>query len=72
MLALDKTLSTKEYRITKLVTTVNTDFNRVSMHGLSIDLLEKQANAIGIPLQKIELQGDVSMSSYDAQMKTNV
>ena len=70
MLALDKTLSAKEYDVTKLVTTVNTDYNRVSMHGLSVNLLEKQSEAIGIPLEKIELGGNVSMSTYDAQMKT--
>ncbi|WP_298481035.1 diphthine--ammonia ligase [uncultured Maribacter sp.] len=70
MLALDKTLSAKEYNITKLVTTVNTDYNRVSMHGLSVDLLEKQSEAIGIPLEKIELRGNVSMAIYNTQMKT--
>jgi len=52
MLALDKVLASKEYAISKLVTTVNIDFNRVSMHGLSVDLLEEQAQAIGIPLEK--------------------
>lgn len=69
MLALDKTLSLNEYNVTKLVTSVNTDFNRVSMHGLSIDLLEKQAEALNIPLETIELSGDVSLKEYDAQMK---
>lgn len=69
MLALDKVLASKEYIISKLVTTVNTDFNRVSMHGLSINLLEQQAKAIGIPLEKIELAGNVSLQSYNSAMK---
>ncbi len=69
VLALDKILAEKEYAISKLVTTVNTDFNRVSMHGLSIELLEQQAKSIGIPLQKIQLAGNVSIDSYNLEMK---
>ena len=72
MLALDKTLSSKEYTIDKLVTSINIEFDRVSMHGLSVSLLEKQAEALNIPLEKIEFAGNVSMKEYDAKMKETI
>ncbi len=71
-LALDSIIAEGEYEISKLVTTVNSDFNRVSMHGLSVALLEQQAEAIGIPLQKIELSGNVSLKSYDKKMRSSM
>jgi uncharacterized protein (TIGR00290 family) len=48
-----------------LLTTVNIDFQRVSMHGLRIELLEKQAEAVGIELLKIPLSKEVSMETYN-------
>lgn len=48
-----------------LVTTINKHFDRVSMHGLRRELLEKQAKAIGIPLQTIELPEMPSMLDYE-------
>ncbi len=71
-LALHRLLQGKEYHITKLVTTVNTDFDRVAMHGLRTGLLEQQADAIAIPLTKINLAGNVSMFAYDHVMQKNM
>ncbi len=51
-----------------LLTTVNKDFNRVSMHGLRIELLEKQAEALDLPLYKIPLPKDVDMATYNQIM----
>ncbi|MCM5664420.1 Dph6-related ATP pyrophosphatase [Galbibacter mesophilus] len=68
-LALYKILQQSAFNIDLLVTTVNSDLNRVSMHGLRNDLLYKQAESIGIPLKTIELSGDVSMKTYDKVMK---
>lgn len=42
-LALYKMLSQNEFTIQSLVTTINTDLDRVSMHGLRNELLFKQA-----------------------------
>ncbi|QLE00462.1 diphthine--ammonia ligase [Galbibacter sp. BG1] len=69
-LALYKMQEQSAFNIDLLVTTVNSDLNRVSMHGLRNDLLFKQAESIGIPLKTIELSGDVSMKTYDKVMKT--
>jgi len=53
-----------------LLTTVNKDFNRVSMHGLRVELLEKQVEHLSIPLYKIPLSKDVDMETYN-QIMTN-
>ncbi|WP_081212213.1 Dph6-related ATP pyrophosphatase [Salegentibacter sediminis] len=58
-----------EYEVQKLVSTVNIETNRVSMHGLRVELMQQQAAAIGIPLQLIEMGGNVSMQSYNELME---
>ena len=55
-----------------LLTTVNKDFNRVSMHGLHIDLLKKQAEILGIPLHQIPLAKDVDMVTYNKIMQEHL
>jgi len=72
MLALHRLQSSQEFAIEKLVTTVNSDFNRVSMHGLSVSLLEKQAEVLQLPLHQIPLSGDVSMQVYNQTMQKHV
>ncbi len=55
-----------------LLTTVNKDFDRVSMHGLRIELLEKQAEVLNIPLHKIPLAKDVDMATYNQIMQEHL
>jgi len=55
-----------------LLTTVNKDFERVSMHGLRLTLLELQARVLKIPLHKIPLSKDVDMATYNQIMKTHL
>jgi len=52
-----------------LLTTVNEDYQRVSMHGLRIDLLKKQAEALNIPLYQIPLPKNVDMQHYNQIMQ---
>ncbi|TXD57905.1 diphthine--ammonia ligase [Polaribacter sp. IC066] len=68
-LALYKILQDPTYDLDVLVTTINKDFDRVSMHGLRNDLLLKQAKSIGITLKTIEFPADVTMDSYAEIMK---
>ncbi|WP_158838354.1 diphthine--ammonia ligase [Polaribacter sp. L3A8] len=68
-LALYKILQDPTYNLDLLVTTINKDFNRVSMHGLRNELLLKQADSIGIPLKTIEFPADVTMDLYAEIMK---
>ena len=68
-LALYKTLNQSDYQVDFLLTNINKDVNRVSMHGLREELLDAQAAAIGIPLRKIEFSGNVTMKEYDETMR---
>ncbi|MCF4102805.1 adenine nucleotide alpha hydrolase [Gillisia sp. M10.2A] len=59
-------------KIEKLLTTVNSEVDRVSMHGLRSELLKRQAESIGLPLHIIELNGNVSMQTYSEIMNSQV
>ncbi len=72
VLALYLLQQSNEYQIEKLVTTVNSEVNRVSMHGLRTELLIQQAKSLGIPLELIELKGTVSMETYNSTMAQSI
>jgi uncharacterized protein (TIGR00290 family) len=67
-LALYHALKDKSYSVERLLTSVNKQYKRVSMHGVREELLEQQAAAIGIPLQKLVLPDQPSMIEYEDQM----
>lgn len=67
-----ETLEEKSFSIDKLVTTLNSKNDRVSMHGLSKDLLMRQTHAIGLPLHIISLDGVLSAPEYDRLMREEV
>jgi uncharacterized protein (TIGR00290 family) len=71
-LALYYLLQDSKYSVEKLVTSVNSNYNRVSMHGLPVSLLKAQTKAIGIPLEIIELPEQPSMSDYESIMSNTV
>ena len=55
-----------DYRVEKLLTTINSETNRISMHGVSKELLVLQAKMIDIPLEIIGLDENVSMENYNS------
>ncbi len=57
-----------KFSIDKLVTTINSEVDRVSMHGLRKELLLQQAESLQIPLDLISLNGNVSMEIYNQVM----
>ncbi|MDR6528995.1 uncharacterized protein (TIGR00290 family) [Chryseobacterium rhizosphaerae] len=63
-LALYKILQENRYEVTTLLTSINKEFQRISMHGVHVSLLEQQAANIGIPLIKMELPKEPSMEEY--------
>lgn len=69
-LALHHLLQDENFSIEKLVTTINVHYQRVTMHGLPVSLLQKQTEALGIPLQIIELPEQPSMIDYETIMHT--
>lgn len=67
-LALYHLLNDKKYSVEKLLTNISSQYQRVSMHGVREELLQQQADAIGIPLQKIILPDQPSMADYEVHM----
>jgi len=59
----------EEYEICGLLTTLNTEFDRVAMHGTRRSLLEAQAEAADLPLMKIPLPWPCSNDVYEAAMR---
>ncbi len=57
-----------KYSIEKLLTTINSEVDRISMHGVRRELLINQAKQIGIPVHIISLDGNVVLSSYNETM----
>src|SRR6201996_1197443 len=68
-LALYHCLQNPELDIKYLVTTVNDGFDRISMHGVRVELLIKQAESIGIPLYQVRLPEMPDMETYDTVMR---
>lgn len=56
-----------KYEVVGLLT-VSAAYNRVSMHGTRESLIEKQAEAIGIPLHFLRIPEKVTMSEYNQLM----
>ncbi|KAF2337031.1 Dph6-related ATP pyrophosphatase [Flavobacterium daemonense] len=67
-LALYKILQNPAYKIECLLTSVNQKFQRISMHGVRVELLEVQAKSIGIPLKILEIPEMPTMEVYENVM----
>ncbi len=67
-LALNRLLRDERYEIVSLLTTCNEHFQRVSMHGVRLELLDQQAHAIGLPLEKIFVSRLSSNDEYQQKM----
>lgn len=59
----------KEYEIATLLTSINTEHQRISMHGVRCELLKTQVESLGIPLKELKVPGIVSMEKYDTLMR---
>jgi uncharacterized protein (TIGR00290 family) len=56
--------------IRALITTFNTQADRVAMHAVRRSLVEEQASRVGIPLWPVELPWPCSNSQYEDRMRT--
>ncbi|WP_282161932.1 adenine nucleotide alpha hydrolase [Ulvibacterium marinum] len=59
----------EKHHIDRLLTTINSHHDRVSMHGLRRELLTEQVKEIGLPLTVIELPEEPTMEVYDTAME---
>lgn len=71
-LCLYKLLQIQEYEIACLLTSISQPYQRISMHGVRVALLEAQAARIGLPLVKMELPEAPTMETYEAVMTATV
>lgn len=71
-LALYYLLQDKNFTVEQLITTVNSHYNRVSMHGLRTELLLAQTKALNIKASLIELPEMPSMETYEKVMLNTV
>ena len=69
-LALYKVLQQREFDVIALLTTINEETGRSSVHSIPIEILQKQAESIGIPLYTVEFAKD--LNNYDHKMCTAV
>jgi uncharacterized protein (TIGR00290 family) len=67
-LALNRILNDHAYDVLALLSTCNEHFQRVSMHGVRVALLDRQAQAIGLPLEKIFVSRQSSNEEYQQKM----
>jgi uncharacterized protein (TIGR00290 family) len=51
-----------------LITTVTSDYGRISMHGVRRELLARQAQAVGLPLVEVAIPAACSNDVYEQRM----
>ena len=66
--ALHRIRETGEVEVVCLLTTVNAEFRRAAMHGVRVDILRRQAEAMGLPLVEVPLPWPCPNDAYDRQM----
>lgn len=69
-LALYKILQDTDFEVIALLTTINEETGTSSVHSIPIEILQKQAESIGIPLYTVEFAKD--LNNYDDKMRTAV
>ncbi|MFT3901588.1 MAG: diphthine--ammonia ligase [Niabella sp.] len=66
-LALQKTLEEDKFEVVSLLTTVNEETLKSSVHSIPLHILSKQAESIGIPLHAVPF--DKGLHNYDEKMR---
>lgn len=57
------------YEVSALLTTVTSDYGRISMHGVRQSLLVQQATSLGYPLEQVFISKRASNEEYEAKMQ---
>ena len=68
-LCLHRIQASGQYRVVALLTTLNAHYQRVSMHGVRVELLDAQAREIGLPLEKMFVSERSSNEEYAERMR---
>jgi uncharacterized protein (TIGR00290 family) len=68
-MALHTLLQRDDVRVVALLTTVTEGYERISMHGVRRELLERQAESIGLPLHEVRIPPLCVNPIYEARME---
>lgn len=68
--ALQQILEDNEFEVVSLLTTINEGTQKSSIHSIPLEILEKQAKSIGIPLYTVSLAK--GLKTYDEKMSEAV
>jgi uncharacterized protein (TIGR00290 family) len=68
-MALHTLLQRNDVHIAALLTTVTEGYERISMHGVRRELLERQAQSIGLPLHEVRIPPQCVNPIYEARME---
>jgi uncharacterized protein (TIGR00290 family) len=68
-MALHALLQRNDICITGLLTTVTEGYERISMHGVRRELLERQAESIRLPLHEVRIPPQCVNPTYEARME---
>ncbi|MCI0482489.1 MAG: diphthine--ammonia ligase [Candidatus Dadabacteria bacterium] len=71
-LALYEVLGSRSYDIASLLTTVTEGYDRVSMHGVRLSLLEMQADSLGLALEKVIIPRKASNEEYEISLEKSL
>ena len=69
-LALQKVLAEKEFEVIALLTNMREETSKSSMHAIPLEILERQAESIGIPLYTVA--SSTALKNYDQKMSEAV
>ena len=68
-MALHTLLQQKHFRVVALLTTVTETYDRIAMHGVRRELLNRQAQSIGLPLHEVFIPAQCVNPVYEARME---
>ena len=68
-LALHEIRRSGRYEVVALLTTVAEQYKRISHHGVREELLDMQAEAVGLPLDKLYLPANAPLPCTNAQFE---
>ncbi|HTI51776.1 MAG TPA: ATP-binding protein [Planctomycetaceae bacterium] len=67
-LALHELRQSAEFEVVALLTTMTRDVDRISMHGVRRELLQRQREALGLPAEEVWITQGASNAEYEGQM----
>ena len=68
LMALDRLLADPQWKLAGLLTTIDRCTDRVAMHDVRGDVLRAQADALGLPLIEMPVDGNVANADYEAAL----